>query len=98
MRMMRSFFFGGLALLAAVMFLSAPARAVDYEPGVSAYSLDRPEIALNYDVAPSAILAKREDVPKPSMNAHAVAYASQNQPFTSWRYAVDAYSRIDPHI
>lgn len=98
MRMIRSFVFGGLAMLAAVMFLSAPARAIDYEPGLSAYSLDWPDAAYSYVDAADVALAAREDVPKPGADSHAVAYASQNPPMTSWRFAIDAYSRIDPHI
>ncbi len=98
MRMIRSFFLGGLAMLAAVMFLSAPARAIDYEPGLSPYLLDWPDIAVSFTEVPEVTLAVREDVQGPTANSHAVAYASQNQPRTSWRFAVDAYSRIDPHI
>lgn len=98
MRMIRSFIFGGLAMLAAVMFLSAPAQAVDYEPGVSVYSLEFPDFAFSYVDVQAIEAVKHEDVPKLSANAHAITYASQNQPHTSWRFAVDAYSRINPHI
>lgn len=98
MRMIRSFFFGGLAMLAAVMFLSASARAIDYEPGLSAYSLDWPDAAFNYVEASSVMIPAHEDVPKPSANSHAIAYVGQNQPHTSWRFVIDTYSRIDPHI
>lgn len=98
MRMIRSFFFGGLAMLAAVVFLSAPARAIDYEPGLSACSLDCPDIAVSFTEVPEVTLAAREDVLKPIANSHAVTYVSQNQPRSSWRFAIEAYSRIDPHI
>ena len=98
MRMIRSFFFGGLAMLAAVMSLSAPARALDYESDLSAYSLDWPDAAFSYVDAADAVLAECDAVPNPSVNSHALAYVGQNQPLTSWRFAVDAYSRIDPHI
>ncbi|UPT53455.1 hypothetical protein [Synechococcus phage Ssp-JY39] len=91
MRMIRRFFFGGLAMLAAVMFLTAPSRAIDFEPTLSGYSLDWPD-------AVDVVVAVHKYVPKPAMNGHAVAYASQNHPMTSSRFAVDAYSRIDPHI
>lgn len=98
MRMIRSFFFGGLAMIAAVMFLSVPARAIDYEPGLSAYSLDWPDAAFSYVHAVDAVPAAHEGVPKPAANSHAIIYASQNRPLTSWRFACDAYSHIDPHI
>lgn len=34
MRLMRSLFFGGLAMLAAALCMSAPATAADYSPAV----------------------------------------------------------------
>ncbi len=98
MRMIRSFFFGGLAMLAAVMFLSAPASASDYDPGVYASPFELYVVDAVPDLAPAAVIAEAERLPAPSMDRHAIAYASQNQPHTSWRFAVDAYSRIDPHI
>lgn len=98
MRLIRSFFFGGLAMLAAVMCLSMPANAFDRDTGVYAAPLDLQLVGMASEAAPAAIVAKAERMPMPSTNSHAVAYASQNQPFTSWRFAVDAYSRIDPHI
>lgn len=98
MRMIRSFFFGGLAMLAAVMFLSAPASASDYGLGASASPFELYVVDAVPDLAPAAVIAEAERLPAPSMNRHAIVYASQNQPHTSWRFAVDAYSRIDPHI
>ncbi|MBN7758965.1 hypothetical protein JYP46_19230 [Nitratireductor aquimarinus] len=98
MRMIRSFFFGGFAMLAAVMFLSAPASASGYDPGVYASPFELYVVGTVPDPAPAAVIAEAERLPAPSMNRDAIAYASQNQPHTSWRFAVDAYSRIDPHI
>lgn len=98
MRMIRSFFFGGLAMLAAVMFLSAPASASDYDPGVYASPFELYVVNAVPDLAPAAMIAEAERLPAPSMNRHAIAYTSQNQPHTSWRFTVAAYSRIDPHI
>lgn len=98
MRMIRSFFFGGLAMLAAVMFLSAPASASGYDPGAYAPPIVLYAFEAVHEHAPAAIIAEAERLPAPSMNSDSIAYASQNQPHTSWRFAVDAYSRIDPHI
>lgn len=98
MRYMRSFFFGSLAILATAMFMSAPATALDYEPALSSYSFEMPDVALVYLDTGSVVLASREDVPKPDANSHAFAYAVQSQPCSDWRFAVDTYSRIDPHI
>lgn len=98
MRTIRSFFFGSFAMLAAVMFMCAPAQAFDYEPSLYSVSLEWPDIA-PLDVVASAVNYVRiEDVPKPDANAHAATFTKQNQPLTSWRFAVAAYSRIDPHI
>lgn len=98
MRMIRSFFFGGFAMLAAVMFLSAPASALNYGLGAYASPVELYVVDAVPDLAPTAVIAEAERLPAPSMNRDAIAYASQNQPHTSWRFAVDAYSRIDPHI
>jgi len=99
MRLIRSFFFGGLAMLAAVMCLSMPASAFDGDPGIYAMPLHLHVVGVIPDATPKAIVVEAERMPTaPSENAHAVAYASQNQPLTSWRFAVDAYSRINPHI
>jgi hypothetical protein len=98
MRLIRSFFFGGFAMLAAVMCLSMPARAFELQPGICTVALDLHAAAMMSEVAPAAIITDAQRTPMPSENSHAVAYRSQNQPFTSWRFAVDAYTRIDPDI
>lgn len=97
MRHIRSFFFGGLAMLAAALFITVPASALDYEPGLASYSTELPNVALVY-VDDTAYMLAEAAVPKPGGDAHSLIYASQNQLHTGWRFAVDAYSRIDPHI
>lgn len=95
---LRSLFFGGLAMLAAAMFMHAPARAIDYEPPGVSISIEWPEFALLDMASAEVALVRIDDVPKPNADARVVTFASQNQPLTAWRFAVDAYSRIDPHI
>ncbi|MBB4649583.1 hypothetical protein GGQ99_001305 [Aminobacter niigataensis] len=97
-RTFRSLFFGGLAMLAAAIFLSMPASALERE-----YGLNTPTAAAYVyvlpDVAPvDAILVAERQHEMRSRDAHAVAYAVANQPLTTWRIAVDSYSHIDPHI
>jgi hypothetical protein len=97
-RTFRSFFFGGLAMLAAAIFLSVPASAMEREYGLNA----PPTAAYVYvlpDVAPiDAILVAERRHELRSRDAHAVDYAVANQPLTAWRFNAEAYSRIDPHI
>ncbi|AMS43419.1 hypothetical protein [Aminobacter aminovorans] len=97
-RTFRSFFFGGLAMLAAAMFLSMPASALEREAGLYSAS---PAVYVYVlpDVAPiDAILVAERRHELRNRDAHAVAYTVANQPLTQWRIAVDSYSRIDPHI
>lgn len=95
MRLIRSFF-GGLALLAAAMFIGVPARAVDYDPGLHAPPM---ETLTAYFQAPSVDVIAPEVLDDRSRpDAHRAVYIRQNQPTTDWRFAVDVYSRIDPHI
>lgn len=94
---LRSLFFGGLAMLAAAMFMHAPARAIDYEPGLTDYSLEWPDFAPIVET--TAVDEMRlTALPQAHADAHAVTFSSQNQPLTAWRFAIDAYSLIDPHI
>lgn len=94
---LRSLFFGGIAMLAAAMFMHAPARAIDYEPGLTVYSLEWPDFApiVEFTAVDEMRLTA---VPQAHADAHAGIYTSQNQPLTTWRSAVEAYSLIDPHI
>ncbi|MCO6389349.1 hypothetical protein [Aliihoeflea sp. 40Bstr573] len=94
---LRSIFFGGLAMLAAAMFMHAPARAIDNEPAHSV-SFEWPDFA-PLDARALVVADMRStEVANLSSNSHAVAFAIQNQPLTAWRFAVDANLRIDPHI
>lgn len=98
--MIRSFIFVGLTMLAAAFFLHAPAMA-DIERSLDiSTALEAPDILIMPEVAGrfTAVAASPEAVPKAGFDAHAVIYGGQNQPLSSWRLAVDAYSRIDPHI
>lgn len=98
MKMIRSFIFGGFAMLAAVLCMSAPAAAVSYEPPgytVEVYSFDF--VALDvFKVDVNQLVVS--DLPDRSSNSHAVAYKVQNQPNSLFRQNVEAYSHIDPHI
>jgi len=98
MKLFRSLFFGCAAMLAAVLCMSAPASAVDYSPGVFQIH------SVSYDYVVSdvfkavAVLPAQVELPDRSHNAHAVTFNSYNQPLSTWRRSIDAYSHIDPHI
>lgn len=98
MKMIRSIFFGGFAMLAAALCMSAPAVATDYSPAVYTLSLND----FDYDVPAvfkvEATVISINTVPDRSTNSHAIQYASYNQPRSKHRNAVDAYFCIDPHI
>lgn len=88
MRLIRSLFFGGLAMLAAAMFISMPARAVDHDPRLWASSLKSID-AFYSAPAFDATVPEAVEVPK-RRDAHHAVYIRQNQPTTAWRFAVDA--------
>lgn len=96
--MIRSIFFGGFAMLAAALCMSAPAVATDYSPAVFTLSLSD----FDYDVPAvfkvEAVVVRINSIAGRSTNSHAVQYTSYNQPGSKHRNAVDAYFRIDPHI
>jgi hypothetical protein len=97
-RTFRSLFFGGLAMLAAALIYSMPASALDRDVGLYSVSPDAYVYVLP-DVTPvDAILGAERRHETRSRDAHAVTYAVANQPLTAWRFNVDSYSRIDPHI
>jgi hypothetical protein len=97
-RTFRSLFFGGLAMLAAAIFYTMPASALDRD--VSLYSASPAAyVHVLPDASPvDAILVAERRHEMRSRDAHAVAYAVANQPLTTWRTAVDSYTHIDPHI
>ncbi len=98
MKMIRSFIFGGLAMLAAAICMSAPATAVEYSPPdymleVTSFEFVVPD-AIKTDAVQLAVLTQ----PERSTSSHGVEYIIQNQPHSAFRQLVDAYQHIDPHI
>ena len=98
MKIMRSMFFGCIAMLAAVFCYSAPSMAMSagvpvYSIGTADFDLDVP-VLVKFDAVEVRATAAHER----STNFHAVAYSVQNQPHSLFRQNVEAYSRIDPHI
>ncbi|WP_140399178.1 hypothetical protein [Pseudomonas sp. SID14000] len=98
MKLIRSFFFGCGAMLAAVLCMSAPASAVDYSPGVfeihsANYEFVVPDVFKAVAVLPANVT--RADIRN---NTHAVTYVCRNQPNSGFRKSVEAYTHIDPHI
>lgn len=99
MRMIRSFF-GGLAVLAAVMFLGSPSIAMERQPGFygEAHDIALDTKAVKVSPAPHvAVLPEARSMVK-GADAHRAVYIRQAQPMTAWRFAVTAYRHIDPHI
>jgi len=98
MRLVRSMFFGCIAMLAAAFCLSTPAAALDVSPAVYAVKLT----IADYDVLDvlkvDVVKADFNSMPDRSTNSHAVEYNIQNQPHSAFRLAVDAHKHIDPHI
>lgn len=99
MRLIRSFFFGSLAMLAAVVFISMPASALDREVGFYSAGADPFEYPVIVSAKPDAIVVDEfQAIERSRADAHRAVYIRQNQPTSTWRFAADAYSRIDPHI
>lgn len=98
MRLIRSLFFGGLAVLAATMCMSIAARAMDHDPGIYVISTDMMDSSIPDTTMPVAIEPEQIAIPQRSGNAHSIEYTVQNQPHTKWRYASETYTRINPHI
>lgn len=97
MRYIRSFFFGGLAMLAAAIFMYSPAVAMERSSGVYADSYV-PDTSISYVAVAPVVIPDRIESPKRSDACNAV-YIRANQPLTTWRVAADqAYAHIDPHI
>lgn len=98
MRLFRSFFFGGLAMLAAAISFSMPASAFDRDIGVYNLTCEPPGYVAPDVMKVAAINPEREAMPKPGDDAFDVIFVRSNKPLTAWRFAADTYSRIDPHI
>jgi hypothetical protein len=97
MMTIRSFFFGGLAMLAAAIFMYSPALAMERGPGLYAASHVPDTPVYDLAVAP-VVIPDRIESPKRS-DAHNAVYIRANQPLTTWRVATDqGYAHIDPHI
>lgn len=47
---------------------------------------------------PDAIVVNEFQSIERSRDTHRAVYIRQNQPTSTWRFAADAYSRIDSHI
>lgn len=98
MKIMRSMFFGCIAMLAAVFCYSAPSMAMSigvsvYSIGTTDYDLDVP-VLVKFDAVEVRVAAESGR----STNFHAAAYTVQNQPHSLFRQNVEAYSHINPHI
>lgn len=97
MRLIRSFFFGGLAMLAAAIFMYSPAVATERSSGLYAASY-LPDTSICYVAAAPVVIPGRIESPRRS-DAHNAVYIRANQPLTAWRVAADQrYFLIDPHI
>jgi len=98
-RTFRSLFFGGLAMLAAAFFAIAPASAAaDRDIGIYNLTFEPPGYGAPDLMKVAAVNPEREAVPKPGDAPFDLAYTRSNQPLTTWRFAADSYSHIDPHI
>lgn len=98
MKIMRSMFFGCIAMLAAVFCFSAPSMAMSsdiavYSIGTTDFDFVAP-VQIKFDVVEAHVAT----IHGRSTNFHAVAYTVQNQPNSLFRQNVESYSRIDPHI
>ena len=98
MKLIRSLFFGCIAVLAASFFASGHAVAKDCDPAIYAgpsieFALYAPDVFTFPAAIPGQV-----DVAKISRDAHAEIYTVQNQPLSTFRLAVDAWVHIDPHI
>lgn len=98
MKLIRSFFFGCGAIIAAILCMSAPASAVDYSPGVFqthsvSYDYVVPDVFKSIAALPANVA-----LPDRSNNTHAITYVCQNQPHSAFRQSVEAYLHINPHI
>ncbi|GAA5665164.1 hypothetical protein Brsp07_03667 [Brucella sp. NBRC 14130] len=98
MKLIRSLFFGCIAVLAASFFASGHAVANDYDPAI--YAGPSIELALHVpDIfALPAAIPGEVDVANNTVDAHAGIYVIQNQPLSTFRLSVDAWVHIDPHI
>ena len=95
-------FFLSLASLAfmAVGLLAGPSFATDR--GGTEFMTSQPAVyvfvADFYRTVDAVVLQAVLDVVSPGVTAHDLAYTVQNQPNSTWRFAAETYSRIDPHI
>ena len=98
MKLMRSMFFGCIAMLTAAFCLSTPAAALDASPAVYSVKLT----IADYDVpdvfAAGIVKVGVTSLPDRSTNSHTVEYNIQNQPNSAFRLAANAHKHIDPHI
>lgn len=91
-----------LAMMAAIIWISPTPTAgyLGFELGATATYDNVASFSLSdYAISAtdqSAIGAERLRIDGP-IDAHRAAYLIDNQPLTAWRFAVDAYSRIDPN-
>ena len=84
-------------MLAAAAVFSAPSHST-FET-VAAYHAPPVDAGVFVIDEPSeAIVAEAEVLSRSLADAHALEYAIANQPGSTWRFAADAYSHIDPHI
>ncbi|UCA47723.1 hypothetical protein [Pseudochrobactrum sp. XF203] len=98
MKLLRSMFFGCIAMLAAAFCLSTPAAAFDVSPAVYAVKLTISDYDVPDVFKADVITVGITSLPDRSTNSHAVEYNIQNQPNSAFRLAVDTYKHIDPHI
>jgi hypothetical protein len=84
-------------MLAAAALFAAPSHPA-FET-VAAYHAPPIDLGQFIVAEPAkAILAEAEVLTRSRADAHAVEYSIANQPGSTWRFAADSYSHIDPHI
>jgi len=85
-----------LMLVAAAMFAGPSHPAFETAAAYHAPPIDLGDFVIAEPT--KAIVADQRLVLRSSSDAHAVDYTIANQPGSTWRFAADAYSHIDPHI
>ncbi|MBS9720178.1 hypothetical protein JYU29_05690 [Tianweitania sp. BSSL-BM11] len=99
MRYTRMLFGLPLACCLAVMAMTFAAPAAPSYEIATAYQSMHPPFDGVFIVAEAAplALADVEALTRSHADAHAVDYTIANQPGSAWRFAADAYVRIEPH-
>lgn len=96
----RTLIYVGIAALAlvAIVALSNSGHADYGEVSLVESELAPFDFIVATSTAPDFVQCVAPPVPRAQDDWHAVAYAVHSQPGTKWRFSVDAYRLIDPHI